>query len=105
MKVAINVVHVEFYKELANEYLTEKESVGPCPFFKEGDTFLYDGEAQMPKDFCPWAWNDIYGNVNTLSAGGTNAPWYNADGLTVVCCTDGIRPVTFELRAQKSDPA
>lgn len=66
-----------------------------------GDTFVFEGGAQMPEGFCPWAWVDIYNSVSALAAGASYAPWNNREGQTIVCCTDGIRPVVFELHAME----
>ena len=100
-KVKITVLKKCFYEELAEEYLTEGKEVGPCPLLKEGDTFIFQGEAIMPEGFCPWAWIDIYRGVNALAAGATYTPWNNRDGITILCCTDGVRPVVFSLEAMK----
>ena len=53
----------------------------------------------MPENFCPWAWIDIYGSVTSVSSGSTYIPWNKQDGQTIVCCTDGIRPVVFDICA------
>ena len=53
----------------------------------------------MPEGFCPWAWVDIYPSVSALSNGATCTPWQNRDGVNIVCCLDGVRPVTFLLEA------
>lgn len=98
--IRIRVLKVTFDPFLAERYLTDGKSVGPCPYFQAGDAFLYEGGAQMPEGFCPWAWVDIYANVSALSVGGSYTPWNNADGESVVCCTDGIRPVSFELKSE-----
>jgi uncharacterized repeat protein (TIGR04076 family) len=86
-----------YYEELADAYLSDGREVGPCPLLKEGDMFIYEGDAKMPEGFCPWAWIDIYGGVSAMAAGATYTPWYNKDGLQVLCCTDGIRPVIFAV--------
>lgn len=99
--VRILVLKTAYDEMLAERYLTDGKDAGPCPYFKEGDTFLYKGGAEMPKDFCPWAWHDIYTNLSSLAAGGTYTPWNNHEGETVVCCTDGIRPVSFELKTME----
>ena len=99
--VRITVLKVAFDEALAERYLTDGAAAGPCPYFKVGDTFLYEGGAQMPQGFCPWAWVDIYNSVSALAAGASYAPWNNREGLTIVCCTDGIRPVVFELHAME----
>ena len=98
-KVKITVLRKEFYPEYAEDYLTEGASVGPCPLLNEGDTFIFEGNAQMPEGFCPWAWVDIYPSVSAISSGASDTPWNKQDGQTIVCCTDGIRPVVFCVQA------
>lgn len=98
-KVKITVLKKEFYGEYADEYLTDGKSAGPCPVLNVGDTFLFEGSAVMPEGFCPWAWIDIYRGVSALSAGATYKPWNNRDGMQILCCTDGIRPVVFAIEA------
>lgn len=98
-KVKITVIKKEFYPEFAEKYLTDGVEAGPCPILSEGDVFIYEGGAQMPQGFCPWAWIDIYRGVNAISAGATYKPWNNRDGMQILCCTDGIRPVSFLLEA------
>ena len=97
--VHITVLHRAFYPELAGRFLAEGRSVGPCPLLTEGQTFLYEGAAEMPAGFCPWAWIDLYRACATLSAGGFDNQWYAQGHIRVECCTDGIRPVTFLLEA------
>ena len=98
-KVKITVLKKEFYRELADEYLTEGSEVGTCPLLNVGDVFLYEGGAEMPAGLCPWAWIDIYRGINALSAGASYAPWNKKDGQQILCCTDGIRPVIFKVEA------
>lgn len=96
-KVKITVLKTEFYPELAEEYLSEGKGVGPCSLLKAGDTFVYEGSAKMPEGFCPWAWIDIYQSVSAIASGSSFAPWNRREGQTIVCCTDGIRPVVFNV--------
>ena len=98
-KVRITVLRKEFYPEYADEYLTEGQSVGPCPLLEVGDEFIFEGSAKMPEGFCPWAWIDIYRSVSAMSSGSSNKPWTKKDGQTIVCCTDGVRPVVFCVEA------
>lgn len=100
-KVRITVLKKEFYPALAEKYLTDGKEAGPCPLLEEGDTFVFEGEAAMPKGFCPWAWIDIYRSVSALAAGATYSPWYNRERMEIACCTDGIRPVVFLLEAME----
>lgn len=97
-QVRITVLRKQLYRDIAEKYLTDYPDV-ECDFFREGDSFLYTGGAEMPEGFCPWAWVDIYRSVAALSAGGTHTPWQNRDGVNIVCCLDGVRPVTFLLEA------
>lgn len=97
--VRITVLKRCFDEGLADSYLTEGCAVGPCPLLKEGDSFLYEGGAVMPEGFCPWAWIDVYRGVNAVSAGASYAPWNNRDGMQILCCTDGVRPVVFAIEA------
>lgn len=99
LKVRIEVIKVLFDSALAEHYLTDGATVGPCPLLREGQVFIFEGGARMPEGFCPWAWHDVYRSVSVLHAGGSFEPWNNRAGQTVVCCTDGIRPVVFELTA------
>ena len=98
-RVKITVLRTDFDPELADRYLTEGRAAGPCPIHKAGQVFFYEGGAEMPEGFCPWAWIDLYRTVSALSTGSSYTPWQKRDGVSVVCCTDGIRPVTFLLEA------
>lgn len=98
-KVSITVLRKQMYEDFAKQFLTD--GIQLCNFFEVGDRFLYEGGAVMPEGFCPWAWIDIYCSVSGLSAGATHTPWQKRDGVSVVCCTDGIRPVTFLLEAEE----
>ena len=73
-RVKITVLRKEFYPEYADAYLTEGREVGPCPMLEVGDEFVFEGGAQMPEGFCPWAWVDIYNSVSALAAGASYAP-------------------------------
>lgn len=98
--VKIIVLRKGFYPDLIREHLTEPPEECVCDFFREGDQFLYTGGAEMPAGFCPWAWIDLYRSVSALSCGASYTPWQRREGVNVVCCTDGLRPVTFLLEAQ-----
>lgn len=99
-KVRITVLCKQLYKDLAEEYLTDGADV-ECDFYRVGQTFLYEGGAEMPPGFCPWAWVNIYHPVSALSGGATCTPWQKREHMNVVCCPDGIRPVTFLLEAEE----
>ena len=73
---------------------------GVCSVLEEGQEFVVDARVRMPEGFCHWAWNDINKKVITLMFGG-DFPWMKEKGTSVACCTDGFRPVIFELRRIK----
>lgn len=98
-KVKITVIRKEFYPDFADEFLSEGKDAGACSLLEVGDTFIFEGGAQMPEGFCPWAWIDIYHNVSAIASGSTYYPWNKKDGQTIACCTDGIRPVVFKIEA------
>lgn len=102
MKVRITVLKKEFYLDYAEEYLTDGAAAGPCPLLKEGDVFLYTGNAAMPEGFCPWAWADLWRAVSILAGSKkVDNDWYRRKGTTIECCTDGVRPVIFKLEQWK----
>ena len=68
-----------------------------CDVFKVGQTFIAEKGGKMPEGFCPWAWDDFRRIVFMLGFGG-NLPWAKEEGTNIACCTDGYRPVFFELR-------
>ncbi len=95
MKVKIKVLHTAFYPDMADKYLQEGKSVGACPLLKCGDEFEFVSDATMPEGFCPWAWCDISSTVRAIAAGASFESWNKNRGETIVCCQDGIRPVSF----------
>ena len=76
------------------------EPISAYTVFKEGQEFIVSENGDMPEGFCHWAWNDIYKVVITLMFGGS-FPWMKEEGTSVSCCTDGYRPVIFEIRRIK----
>jgi uncharacterized repeat protein (TIGR04076 family) len=69
----------------------------PCPVFSEGQEFIaqYD---QQPEEFCGSAWSTLRERMMILRNGGNFAGWSNDEQSIVVCCSDGFRPVVFELK-------
>ena len=66
----------------------------PCERLAEGDEFVSEN-ANMPPGVCTWAWADIQKYVLTLARGGNFLGV--RPGIFVTCCTDGFRPVLFQL--------
>jgi len=97
VKIKITVLKRMFNEDLANQY--SKEEVAPCPVFSEGQEFIYDpyGEGNKPEKFCDHAWVDIYKLVFTLASNGSFPTWMKNENSIIGCCTDGIRPVVFNI--------
>jgi len=83
IKVLKCTVHHDLSQQLRNTY------GGPCPVFKEDQEFVVTSQYQMPKGFCQWAWADIRPYIQAV--------WHGRDDAVVTCCTDGFRPVIFQL--------
>lgn len=94
-KVKIKVLKTTCFKDLALEY-GHSENYHACPVFKVGDEFISEdpfGNA-MPKGFCHMAWQSLFMPVSVLAGGGKVLGF---DEKHIVCCSDGLRPVIFEL--------
>jgi len=94
-KVKITVVKTPSTEEIFGDSPPMGQALEACTRFKVGQEFITDGT--IPEGFCSWAWNNIYKEILTLAFGG-NFPWMKEKGTGVFCCTDGFRPVIFELR-------
>lgn len=94
--VKITVIHKAFNTELAIEYLSKEKLAGDCPIFETGDSFVINGDdPQKPEGFCTYAWHDLFYVWHSISRGASFTPWWKKQNMQVVCCTDGIRPVSF----------
>lgn len=67
-----------------------------CNVYRDGQVFHVEEDGRMPEGFCGWAWDDIYKDVQTLRFHG-NFQWFDEPGVSVNCCTDGLRPVVFKI--------
>ena len=99
-KVKITVLRRTDTKQIFGDNPPMGQAIEACSVFKEGQEFIVGENGDMPEGFCHWAWNDLYKKVITLMFGG-NFPWMKEEGTSVSCCTDGLRPVIFELRRIK----
>ncbi len=75
--------------------------LGPCPCFREGQVF--ETAYEKPAGFCDWAWHDIHPHVTAFMTGGNFSDgifhgWMRDPNVMIACCTDGARPVVFEIR-------
>lgn len=96
-RVKITVLKKTDSKQIFGESPPLGQSVEACTRFEEGQVFIVGEDGDMPYGFCHWAWNDINKKVVTLMFGGS-FPWVKEEGTSISCCTDGLRPVIFELR-------
>jgi uncharacterized repeat protein (TIGR04076 family) len=67
-----------------------------CDVYEDGQVFYVEADGRMPEGFCGWAWDDVYKVVQTLRFHG-NFQWFDEPGVSVSCCTDGLRPVVFKI--------
>jgi uncharacterized repeat protein (TIGR04076 family) len=72
-----------------------------CPCHSEGQVFFTTYE--KPEGFCDWAWNDIHPYIASFLTGGKFTEgifedWMKDKKTMIACCTDGIRPVIFEIK-------
>ena len=96
-KVKITVVKIPSTEEIFGDSPPMGQAFKACTRFKVGQEFITNPDGTMPEGFCSWAWNNLYKEIATLVFGG-NFPWMKEKGTGVFCCTDGFRPVVFELR-------
>lgn len=75
---------------------TPSHPLEACELFVDGQEFLVEEDGKMPQGFCTSAWHAIFPTIRTLSFGG-NLPWFKEKGVSINCCTDGLRPVVFKL--------
>ena len=88
-------------KRMANQDMAEKycepDDAVPCPNFTEGQEFIVE-YGRQPEDFCGWAWNDLHKACFVLEQGGSSAGRSKDRDSLIRCCSDGIRPVVFEVK-------
>lgn len=92
----ITVLKTMSNQDLAAEYC-EPGATLPCPRFAEGQEFVVE-YGREPEGFCGWAWNDIQKACMVLRQGGSFGGWSKDKDSIIRCCTDGIRPVVFEVK-------
>ena len=99
-KVKLTIVKRAAYQELIDTYINKDrpQEFGACEKFKDGQAFVIEGFPGMPEEFpCDWAWADIQSDVAMIMFDG-NPPWMKEPGTAVVCCSDGLRPVSFLIQ-------
>ena len=93
MKVKLTVMNVPDIGEVTPVPL-ELNYSGPCPFFKEGQEIIVDGD-EKPEGFCTLAWYSFWPYIMTLRRGGNFPEFYKESGKAFACCGDAARPVSF----------
>jgi uncharacterized repeat protein (TIGR04076 family) len=86
-KCKITVIKKEIFQDLYKKYEGREGSI--CSVFEVGQEFTVTSPYNPPKDFCAWAWADIRPSIHSVFFGGRKS--------SVVCCTDGLRPVVFNV--------
>ena len=98
-KVKITVIKKMSYKDLYGENppatINEDRITPECDRFEVGQEFLVDN-INCPPDFCHWAFADIQRDLVHIFFRGSY-PWFKDKGVSLSCCTDGLRPVVFKL--------
>jgi uncharacterized repeat protein (TIGR04076 family) len=97
----MTTMKITVLKRLANpDLFADYEGVDleiPCPFMLEGQEFTIE-DGRQPEGFCSSAWHDIHKSYLALRLGGDMRGWMKERDTIVACCTDGIRPVVFEIK-------
>jgi len=81
---------ITILKRMVNQDLIDQyqhETVAPCDIFSDGQVFPIDTWDAPPDGFCEWAWDDIKKKFELAKH----------LGVVVTCCTDGFKPVVFEI--------
>jgi len=94
--VKITVLKRMANQDLADEFCEAGVTV-PCPHFTDGQEFIVDGGGQ-PENFCGAAWHDIHKSYLAIRQGGNFSGWMKDGDTIVACCSDGLRPVVFEVK-------
>jgi len=102
-QIEIRVIKTAVFQEMG-KYLDSE--IKKCPIHTEGQVFTTTYE--KPHGFCDWAWNDLRPFVLALMTGGNFSEgifknWMKDRETMVACCTDGIRPVIFEIKRTKNE--
>jgi uncharacterized repeat protein (TIGR04076 family) len=102
-KIKITVVKKFTPEEVFNGNVPEyyQNTLTPCPIFEVGQEFIVDN-LECPEGFCHWAFTDIHKDIVTIHFNNDD-DWY---GMTPnwVTCTDGKRPVVFQIEKMEDTP-
>ena len=97
LDVVITVVKMTFHADLSKKY---ENVIDHACSMTEGMTFV-SKHGVMPEGFCEEAWKSVGPFVVRLSEGETDFfdGWMKDEKTAVISCNDGIRPVSFLLKA------
>ena len=100
MPILIKAIRQTVYDDLAATY--ENPLDEPC-CLRVGQEFL-SPDGSMPEGFCPAAWETLAPFAAALARGEGNFydGWMKDPLTALLSCNDGVRPMTFYLRALKS---
>lgn len=97
-KVKISVINVTYNEELAVLYAPK--GYGLCELHAVGQVFYSNGW-QKPSGLCDNAWNCMRDYVLAIAQGAGyiygDGGFTNQEGMVIVSCNDGIRPVIFKV--------
>src|SRR5512136_2069678 len=75
-----------------------------CSIFSDGQVFNVGStrsrliDYKMPEGFCPFAWDALYPWIISLAFRADYSAFYPGNpGVSIVPCSDGMRPVIFKL--------
>jgi len=105
----MRTIHIKVLKMLVQKEFQPyiRTPLEKCPCFTEGQTF--ETTYEKPEGFCDWAWKDLHAYVAAFLTGGQFTDgifegWMKDKDTMIACCTDGIRPVIFEIKVQDVKP-
>ena len=90
--VKISVLKKLLMQDIIDKY-AEKQLTA-CARCDEGQVWVTDGR-KVPDGFCVWAWSDIFKDILLVRQ---NAECGGSGGTCqIASCTDGFRPVVFQI--------
>lgn len=96
-KLTITVIDKKSFEDIISKYCyAESDFAHICDQFEVGQVFYTDCPENRPEGFCAWAWRNIQQEVKAAYAGHT-LPWVKVPHTYIACCSDGFRPVIFEI--------
>lgn len=98
-KLLITVLARQYFAQLVEAYCGSCDAYPPCEIHREGQRFAVQDLESCPEGFCEYAWGNIAQEMRAALQG-EQLPWVCRPHTFVACCTDGLRPVVFEIVLQ-----